>query len=78
MCTYLVALALSDVIFLPTKGPSRQYFILRQPGEEEEEEGGRRREETSTALDGKTAGKRQEGWLDASAENARPIRGGME
>lgn len=40
--------------------------------------GGRRREETLTALDGKTAGRRQEGGLDASVENARPIRGGME
>lgn len=40
--------------------------------------GGRRREATLTALDGKTAGRRQEGGLDANVENARPIRGGVE
>lgn len=60
------------LFFYPLKGPQSNTLS----GGSRERRGGRRREET--ALDGKTAGRRQEGGLDASVENARPIRGGLE
>lgn len=55
------------LFFYPLKGPQGNTSS-----------GGSRERRGEEALDGKTAGRRQGGGLDASIENARPIRGGME
>lgn len=64
----------SALTLLPTNGPFRQHFGFGHLGTD----GGSGGQRMSAVLEGSKAGRRQEAGTDEGAENARPIRAGME